>query len=102
MTMIQQEFRADGLPSVRPYLQYLLDNGLAEHVQVKWGKSYMWAIKIGGKTYPYKGGHEINKNFTKKNVSLYISMDKCLNTKSISTSETRIRRIVPQTVLYIA
>ena len=49
MTMIQQEFRADGLPSLRPYLQYLLDNGLAEHVKVKWGKSERWVIKIAVK-----------------------------------------------------
>ena len=66
MTMIQQEFRADGLPSSRPYLQYILDHGAAEHVKVKWGKSYRWVIKIGGKKYSYKGGHEIKKNLKRK------------------------------------
>ena len=62
MAMIQQEFRADGLPSLIPYLQYIIDNGLSEHVQVKWGKSYRWAINIGGKQYQYKGGDELSKN----------------------------------------
>ena len=82
MTMIKQEFRADGLPSLRPYLQYLLDNGAAEHVKVKWGNSYRWVIKIGGKKYPYKGGDEFNNSLKKKIVSLYIEMeDNILNKK---------------------
>ena len=68
--MIQQEFRADGLPSLRPYLQYILGNGAAERVQVKWGNGYRWAIKTGGKKYLYKGGDEFNKNLKKKIVSL--------------------------------
>ncbi|MCR9066870.1 MAG: hypothetical protein NXI00_23060 [Cytophagales bacterium] len=67
--MLQQEFDASGLPSLRPYLNYLIDRGQAEHVQVKWGTGYRWVIKIGGKTYPYKGGHEINNSLKKKNVS---------------------------------
>ena len=83
MTMIKQEFDASGLPSLRPYLNYLLDNGVAEHVQVKWGRGYRWVIKIGGNTYSYKGGHEINKNLKKKIVSLYIEREnKSLNNKS--------------------
>ena len=89
MTMIQQEFRADGLPSLRPYLKYLLDNGLAEHVQVKWGKSYRWVMKIGGKTYAYKGGHEINNYLRKKIVSIFLEMEnKSLNNKSKSEEKT--------------
>ena len=80
MTMIKQEFRADGLPSLRPYLQYLLDNGAAEHVKVKWGNSYRWVIKIGGKTYQYQGGDEFNNSLKNKIVSLYIEMEnKSLN-----------------------
>ena len=75
MALLQQEFDASGLPSLRPYLQYLLDNGAAEHVKVKWGKNYRWVIKIGGKKYQYKGGDEFNNSLKKKIVSLYISMD---------------------------
>ena len=74
MTMIQQEFTADGLPSMKPYLDYLVYNGAAKHEQVKWGSSERWAIIIGGNKYQYKGGHDSNKSLTNKMVSLYISM----------------------------
>jgi len=71
------------IPSMKPYLDYLLDNGAAEHVKVKWGKGYRWVVIIGGKKYTYKGGHDINKNLKKKIVPLYISMsDKSLNNNS--------------------
>ena len=72
--MLQQEFTKDGLPSMRPYLNYLLDNGATEQVNVKWGKGYRNVIVIGGKKYLYKGGDEFNKNLKKKITSLYISM----------------------------
>ncbi len=73
-TMPQQEFTKDGLPSMRPYLKYLLDRGYADQVNVKWGKGNRDVIIIGGKKYPYKGGDEFNKNLKKKITSLYISM----------------------------
>ena len=60
-----QEFDASGIRSLRPYLNYLLENGAAEQVKVKWGKSERDVIMIDGKTYQYKGGHEINKNLGK-------------------------------------
>ena len=50
------------IPSVKPYLDYLLENGAANHEKVKWGKSERWVIVIGGKKYQYKGGDNINKN----------------------------------------
>ena len=72
MTMLQQEFDAWGLPSLRPYLNYLIDNGAVEHKLVKWGKSQRWAVIIGSKKYQYKGGHEFSRSL--KIVSLYIGM----------------------------
>ena len=69
-----QEFDAWGLPSLRPYLNYLIDNGAAEHKLVQWGKGQRWAVIIGGKKYQYKGGHEFNKSLKNKIVSLYIGM----------------------------
>jgi hypothetical protein len=72
MTMIQQQFRADGMPSMKPYLDYLLERGAVEQVKVKWGKSYRNVIIIGGKIYQYKGGDEINKNLRNKIIPLYI------------------------------
>lgn len=81
--MLQQEFTKDGLPSMRPYLKYLLDRGYADQVKVKWGKGYRNVIIIGGKKYLYKGGDEFNKNLKKKIVSLYINMsDKTLDQKT--------------------
>ena len=74
MTLLQQEFTKDGAISMRPYLQYLLDNGAAEHLKVKWGKGERYVILIGGKKYQYKGGHNINKNLKNNITSLYISM----------------------------
>ena len=62
MTMLQQEFDAWGLPSLRPYLKYLIDNGVAELKLVQWGKCHRWAVIIGSKKYQYKGGHEFNKS----------------------------------------
>ena len=60
-TSLPQEFDASGIPSLRPYLSYLLENGAAEYVKVKWGKSERYVIMIGGEKYQYKGGHNINK-----------------------------------------
>ena len=62
MTMIQQEFTADGLPSMEPYLDYLLDNGATTHDKVKWGNSKRCAIIIGGNSINIRDGHDINKN----------------------------------------
>ena len=39
-TMLQQEFDASGLPSLKPYLNYLIDRGHAEHIKVKRGKGH--------------------------------------------------------------
>ena len=47
--MHQQECDAWGLPSLRPYLNYLIDNGVAEHELIQWGKSQRWVVIIGGK-----------------------------------------------------
>ena len=44
MTSIPQEFDASRIPSLRPYLNSLLENGLAEHVNVKWGKGERYVI----------------------------------------------------------
>ena len=71
MTDPPQEFDASGIPSLRPYLNYLLENGAAEQVKVKWGKSERDVIMIDGQKYQYSGGHNINKNLG-KNDSQYI------------------------------
>ena len=63
---------------MKPYLDYLLENGAAKHEKVKWGKSYRKIIFIGGKRYQYKGGDNFNKNLNNKFVSLYISMSENL------------------------
>ncbi len=85
--MVRAATLADGTLSLKPYLDYLLDIGAVEHVQVKWGKSYRWVIKIGGKKYLYRGGHEINNSLKKKIVSLYTSME---NISSSSNTKTII------------
>ena len=72
MTMIHQEYTKDGHPSMRPYLNYLLDNEAAKHVKVKWGKGERWVILIGGKRYQYKSGQDINTILKKTITSLYI------------------------------
>jgi len=87
--MLQQEFTKDGLPSMRPYLKYLLDRGYAEQVNVKWGKGHRNVIIIGGKKYLYKGGNEFNNNLKKRITSLYITMsDKSLDQKGKITKKT--------------
>ena len=53
--MLPHERTKDGGISMRPYLQYLLDRGHAEHVKVKWGKSERHVIRIGGKNVNIKG-----------------------------------------------
>ena len=89
MAEIPQELDKSGRPSVKPYLDYLKQHGVATHEYVEyWGKrgynyNYRWVIRIEGKTYTYKGGHEFNKILKKKIISLYIEMDKkSLNNKS--------------------
>ena len=52
MTDPPQEFDASGVPSLRPYLNYLLKNGAAEQAKVKWGKSERDVIMIDGEKYP--------------------------------------------------
>ena len=80
--MIRAATLEDGTLSLKPYLDYLLDNQAAEHAKVKWGKAYRWVVNIGGKRYPYKGGYDINKNLQKKIVHIYIDMtNKTLNKK---------------------
>ena len=69
--MLQQEFDAWGLPSLRPYLNYLIDNKVAEHKLTPWGKSQRWCVIINAKKYQYKGGHEFNKSLKIK-LSHYI------------------------------
>ena len=64
-------------------LQYLLDAGEAETVNVKWGKGFRNVIVISGKKYPYKVHGEINKRLSEKVSSLYIDMSpKALNKKN--------------------
>ena len=48
MATIKQEFDSSGIPSMKPYLDYLLDNGAATHETVKWGSSERWVIIMGG------------------------------------------------------
>ena len=90
--MLQQEFDAWGLPSLRPYLQDLIDHGVVEHKLIKWGKGQRWAVIIGGKTYQYKGGHEFNKSLKNKIVSLYIGM--------AESSKQKQKKIVITTIFY--
>ena len=63
--MLPQQFTKDGLPSLKPYLDVLLDNDYAKQVKVKWGKGYRNVIVINGKKYQYKGGLEITKKSEK-------------------------------------
>ena len=80
MTILPQEFDASGIPSLLSCLNSLLENGAAQHVKVKWGKSERYVINIDGKRYAYKGGHDNNKNLGKKIRALHISMsDKSSN-----------------------
>ena len=62
MAEIPQELDKPGLPSVKPYLDYIKQHGVATREYVGyWGKrcyNYRWVIRIEGNTYTYKGGHE--------------------------------------------
>ena len=60
--------------SVKSYLNYVLEDGHAEHVNVKWGTGHRNVIIIEGKKYQYKGGDAFNKNLENKISALYISM----------------------------
>ena len=95
MTSLPQEFDASGFPSLRPYLNYLLENGVAEHVKVKWGRSERYVINIDGKKFKYKGGHDINKNLGKNIIALYISMsNKSSNTnKNITDLIANLKKV---------
>ena len=92
-TMLKQEFTKDGLPSLRPYLNYLIDNKAAEYKLINWGKGQRWAVIIHGKKYQYKGGHEFNKSLKNKIVSLYIGMSESSEQKTKKRyGETNHRR----------
>ncbi len=70
------------LEQVKDKLDELLENGLAKHVNVKWGKGHRNVIIIGGKKYQYKGGLKFNKKLISVILSLYIDMpDKSLKEK---------------------
>jgi len=95
MAMINQEFDFSGLPSVKPYLRYLLENGAAKHSIIRWGQSYRKVIFIGGKKYQYKGDHDINKNLKSKIAALYISMsEKASNRKSETLKDNAATKII--------
>ena len=72
MTDPPQEFDASGIPSLRPYLNSLIENGLAEEIKVKGGKGERYVIMIEGKKYQYKGGHDINKHLGRMILAIYI------------------------------
>ena len=76
------------MPSMKPYLDYLLRNGAATHVTVRWGQSYRKGIFIGGKRYQYKGGDNIHKNLKKEIVALYISMSSKPSKQNTNTTKT--------------
>ena len=80
MTMLQQEFDAWGLPSLRPYLKYVIDNEVAEHNLVKWGKGQRWAVSIGIKTTNIR--EDMSLINPSKIVSLYIGMSESSNQKN--------------------
>ena len=72
----------DGHPSVKNCLNYLLENGHAEHVNVKWGNGHRNVIIIEGKKYQYKGGDAFNKNLENTISALYISMSNKASNKN--------------------
>ena len=63
MIILSQEFDASGIPSLRPYFNSLLENGLAEHVKFKWGKSERYAIIIDGTSINIRAGTRLIKIF---------------------------------------
>ena len=65
MTILPQEFDASGIPSLRQYLNSLLEIGSVDHVKVTWGKSERYVIIIESKKFQYKVGHDINTNHRK-------------------------------------
>ena len=50
MTRLPQELDDSGNPSLLSRLNYLLENGAAQHVKVQWGRSERYVIIIKGKT----------------------------------------------------
>ena len=73
MTNISQEFDASGIPSLRPYLNSLLENALAEHVMVKWVKSDRDVIIIDGKSINIQVVTTLINNLARKS-HLYIQI----------------------------
>ena len=51
MTILPQEFDASRIPSLRPDLTSLSENGLAQHVKVTLGKSERYVVIIKGNKY---------------------------------------------------
>ena len=62
------------MPSMKPYLDYRLENGAAKHIIVRWGQGYRKVIISVGKKSQYKGGDNINKSLKIKTAPLYRSM----------------------------
>ena len=61
MTNLPHEFDASGIPSLRPDLNYLLENGAAQHVKFKRGKSERYVIIIDGKNINIRVGTALIK-----------------------------------------
>ena len=74
MTTLKPEYDDWGIPTMKPYLAYLIQIGAVNHLKVKWGKGDRWAIQIGDKKCAYNWGNDINKNLRNKNVALHIRM----------------------------
>lgn len=75
MAMVRAATLADGMLSLKPYIDYLLDDGAATHVKHMWGKRDRYVISIGGKTNLYTSCHEIKNSLNNKRVSCYIDME---------------------------
>ena len=80
MTNLPQEFDASGIPSLRPYLNTLLENGLDE--DVKWGKSERYVIIIEGRNINIRAGTTVINIMEIKVIAIYITMSNESSNKS--------------------
>ena len=76
MTSLPQELDGSGNLSLPSCLNYVLENGAAQHVKGKWGKSERYVVIIKVKKYVYTGGNTFNKTLENRIKALCISMSK--------------------------
>ena len=94
MAMIKQGFAASGVPPLRPWFELCIyEFWVSDHVRVKWGQSYKWAIKTRGCKVLLQGVGGNSNTLNTRSVPLVLELDH-LRSRNRSTRSDESQSLV--------